>query len=108
MEKAANFYTRNMSAMRLRELQTWTEIARERNMIVVTGGQGDLKDMGALLGMIIERTPTTEQLDEATLRTIVREELIDLTTGRRVNADTGSSSNRRLSKGERQEDQEVP
>src|ERR687897_677228 len=73
MEQAANFYTRNMSAMRLRELQTWTEIARERNMIVVTGRQGnDSTDMGALLGMIKERTPTTEQLNEDKLRTLVR------------------------------------
>ena len=89
MEQAAIFYTRNMAAMRLRELQTWTEIARERNMIVVTGGQGDSKDMGALLGMIKERTPTTEQLDEARLRTLVRQELINLTTASR-SADGGS------------------
>jgi regulator of protease activity HflC (stomatin/prohibitin superfamily) len=108
MEQAANFYTRNMAAMRLRELQTWTEIAREKNMIVVTGQQGDSKDMGALLGMIRERTPIiTGQLDEDKLRTIVREELINLTTEGRVNTtdDTGSS-NRGLSKGERQEDKE--
>jgi|ERR671910_3342777 regulator of protease activity HflC (stomatin/prohibitin superfamily) len=106
MEQAANFYTRNMAAMRLRELQTWTEIARERNMIVVTAGQGDSKDMGVLLGMIRERIPTTEKLNEDTLRTIVREELINLTTGRRVNTDNSGSSNRRLPKGERQEDKE--
>ena len=107
MEQAANFYTRNMAAMRLRELQTWTEIAREKNMIVVTGQQGDSKDIGALLGIIRERTPTTERVDEDALRTIVREELINLTTARRVNTDdTGGSSNRRQSKGERQEDKE--
>jgi hypothetical protein len=105
MEQAANFYTRNMAAMRLRELQTWTEIARERNMIVVTGGQGDSNDIGTLLGMIKERTPTTEQLDEDRLRTIVRQELISLTAGRN-NIDSGSS-NRRSSQGERQGDQEV-
>jgi len=105
MEQAANFYTRNMAAMRLRELQTWTEIARERNMIVVTGAQGDSKDMGALLGIIRERTPTTKQLDEDTLHTIMRQELINL-TALRGNTETGSSS-RPLSKGERQEDQEV-
>jgi regulator of protease activity HflC (stomatin/prohibitin superfamily) len=104
MEQAANFYTRNMAAMRLRELQTWTEVARERNMIVVTGG--DSSDMGALLGMIKERTPTTEKLDEDRLRTIVRQELINLTAAERSNIDTGSS-NRRLSQGERQRDQEV-
>jgi regulator of protease activity HflC (stomatin/prohibitin superfamily) len=104
MEQAANFYTRNMAAMRLRELQTWTEVARERNMIVVTGG--DSSDMGALLGMIKERTPTTEKLDEDRLRTIVRQELINLTTAGRGNIDTGSS-NRGLSPDERQRDQEV-
>jgi regulator of protease activity HflC (stomatin/prohibitin superfamily) len=103
MEQAANFYTRNMAAMRLRELQTWTEIARERNMIVVTGAQADSKDIGALLGIIRERTPTTKQFDEDALRTIVRQELINL-TALRGNTETGSSS-RPLSKGERQEDQ---
>lgn len=106
MEQAANFYTRNMSAMRLRELQTWTEIARERNMIVVTGGQGnDSNDMGALLGMIKERTPTTEQLDEDKLRTLVRQELMNLTAGRGT-TDSGGTT-RRLSQSERQRDEEV-
>jgi regulator of protease activity HflC (stomatin/prohibitin superfamily) len=106
MEQAANFYTRNMSAMRLRELQTWTEIARERNMIVVTGGQGnDSNGMGALLGMIKERTPTTEQLDEDKLRTLVRQELMNLTAGRGT-TDSGGTD-RRLSRSERQRDEEV-
>jgi regulator of protease activity HflC (stomatin/prohibitin superfamily) len=105
MEQAANFYTRNMAAMRLRELQTWTEIARERNMIVVTGGQSDSKDIGALLGITRERTSTTKQLDEDTLRTIVKQELINL-TALGGNADSGSS-NKRPSKGERKEEQEV-
>lgn len=101
MEQAANFYTRNMSAMRLRELQTWTEIARERNMIVVTGGQGnDSRDMGALLGMIKERTPTTEQLDEERLRNMMRQELINFTAGS-SNIDN-SGTDRRLPRGERQ------
>jgi regulator of protease activity HflC (stomatin/prohibitin superfamily) len=106
MEQAANFYTRNMAAMRLRELQTWTEIARERNMIVVTGGQGDSKDLGALLGITRERTPTTKQLDEDTLRTVVKQELKNL-TALGGNTDSSGSSNKRLSKGERNEDQEV-
>ena len=106
MEQAANFYTRNMSAMRLRELQTWTEIARERNMIVVTGGQGNnSNDMGALLGMIKERTPTTEQLNEDKLRTLVRQELMNLTAGRGT-TDSGGTT-RRLSQSERQRDEEV-
>jgi regulator of protease activity HflC (stomatin/prohibitin superfamily) len=107
MEQAANFYTRNMAAMRLRELQTWTEIARERNMIVVTGQQGDSKDLGTLLGMIREKAPTTERVNEDTLRTIVREELINLSTGRKVGTDDIDSTNRDRSKVERQQDKEV-
>ncbi len=62
MSQAANYYTRNMAAMKLRELQTWTEIARERNMIVVTGGSTD--ELGPMLGLIKERTPAIEHLDE--------------------------------------------
>ena len=107
MEQAANFYTRNMAAMRLRELQTWTEIARERNMIVVTGQQGDSKDVGTLLGMIREKAPTTERVNEDTLRTIVREELINLSTGRKVGTDDIDSTIRDRSKVERQQDKEV-
>jgi hypothetical protein len=64
MTEAANFYTKTLSALRLRELQTWTEIAREKNMIVVTGSNrgGETsgssssfstdENIGALLGMI--------------------------------------------------------
>ena len=78
MAQAADFYTKNMAAMRLRELQTWTEIARERNMIVVTGGSGDHQDLGSLLGIIKERTPVMEQTDEKKLREVVREELASL------------------------------
>ena len=51
MAEAANYYLQNPAALRLRELQTWTEIARERNLIIVTeGGMG--KEMGTLMGMI--------------------------------------------------------
>ena len=107
MEQAANFYTRNMAAMRLRELQTWTEVARERNMIVVTGQQGDSKDLATLLGMIKERAPTVQHVDEDMLRTIVREELINLTTAGRINiGDNDNTSNRRLPSGEQKEDKE--
>jgi regulator of protease activity HflC (stomatin/prohibitin superfamily) len=38
MTEAAEIYAKNPSSMRLRELQTWTEIAREKNLIVVTEG----------------------------------------------------------------------
>jgi regulator of protease activity HflC (stomatin/prohibitin superfamily) len=107
MEQAANFYTRNMAAMRLRELQTWTEVARERNMIVVTGQQGDSKDLATLLGMIKERAPTVQHVDEDMLRTIVREELINLTTSGRINiGDIDNTSNRRLPSSEQKEDKE--
>jgi regulator of protease activity HflC (stomatin/prohibitin superfamily) len=103
MEQAANFYTRNMAAMRLRELQTWTEIARERNMIVVTGR--DSNEMATLLGMIKERTPATELFDETRLRNMVRQELINLTAAR-SNTDT-DSSNRRIPQGERPGGQKI-
>ena len=107
MEQAANFYTRNMAAMRLRELQTWTEVARERNMIVVTGQQGDSKDLATLLGMIKERAPTVQHVDEDMLRTIVREELINLTTSGRINiGDIDNTSNRRLPSSKQKEDKE--
>ena len=42
-----------MAAMRLRELQTWAEIAREKNMIVVTGG--DSQNLGPILGIVKEK-----------------------------------------------------
>ncbi len=50
MAKAAESYAASPHAMRLRELQTWSEVAREKNMIVVTdasGGEG--RDLGTVL-----------------------------------------------------------
>jgi regulator of protease activity HflC (stomatin/prohibitin superfamily) len=82
MAQAADHYTKNMAAMRLRELQTWTEIARERNMIVVTGGTGDQTDLGSLLGIIKERTPVSQQFDEKRTRELVRQELTVLFSDR--------------------------
>jgi regulator of protease activity HflC (stomatin/prohibitin superfamily) len=38
MYEAAEFYAKNPNAMRLRELQTWVEIAREKNLIIITEG----------------------------------------------------------------------
>ena len=72
MTQAADFYTKNIAAMRLRELQTWTEIAREKNMIVVTGKESD--NLGALLGILKERTPVSRELDENIIKKIVKEE----------------------------------
>ena len=82
MAQAAEYYTKNMAAMRLRELQTWTEVARERNMIVVTGGTGDHADLGSLLGIIKERTPVSQQFDEKRTRELVRQELAILFSDR--------------------------
>lgn len=48
MAEAAKRYERNPSALRLRELQTLTEIAREKNLIVVTPSQ-----LGAGLGEVV-------------------------------------------------------
>ncbi len=48
MADAASFYSTNPIALRLRELQTWAEIAREKNLIIVTEGGGGL---GGLVGI---------------------------------------------------------
>jgi len=55
MAEAADKYAKSPSAMRLRELQTWTEIAREKNLIIVTS-ESSLKDMGAVIGIAQETT----------------------------------------------------
>jgi regulator of protease activity HflC (stomatin/prohibitin superfamily) len=39
MTEAAKFYEKTPTAMRLRELQTLAEIAREKNLIIVPGGE---------------------------------------------------------------------
>jgi regulator of protease activity HflC (stomatin/prohibitin superfamily) len=110
MEQAANFYTRNMAAMRLRELQTWTEVAREKNMIVVTGGGGDNSpNIGTLLGIIKGTNPVTQQLDDNTIRAIIRQELANITTDRSTSSGgstSGSSGSERLSQEKTQGDQD--
>jgi regulator of protease activity HflC (stomatin/prohibitin superfamily) len=77
MTQAANFYSKNLSALRLRELQTWTEIAREKNMIVVTGNNrggepsgshssfSTDENIGALLGMISAAVGVGKDLQSA-------------------------------------------
>ncbi|MCL7382691.1 MAG: slipin family protein [Thaumarchaeota archaeon] len=50
MAEAAEYYTKSPIALRLRELQTWSEIAREKNMIVVT--ESTSSQLGTLLGVI--------------------------------------------------------
>ena len=51
MAAAASQYSKNPSAMRLRELQTMTEIAREKNMVVVTT-TGAPQDLATILGLV--------------------------------------------------------
>ena len=111
MEQAANFYTRNMAAMRLRELQTWTEVAREKNMIVVTGGGGgdNSPNIGTLLGIIKGTNPVTQQLDDNTIRAIIRQELANITTDRSTSSGgstSSSSGSERLSQEKTQGDQD--
>lgn len=48
MADAAKRYQENPVALRLRELQTWVEVARERNMIVVTDTS---QSLGTLIAM---------------------------------------------------------
>jgi regulator of protease activity HflC (stomatin/prohibitin superfamily) len=91
MMQAANFYTKNISALRLRELQTWTEIAREKNMIVVTGSR-ESNDLGPLLGMIKEKTPISQELDENTIRKTVQDEFSKLIQGGQSRRAPSSSS----------------
>ncbi len=55
MAEAADKYAKSPSAMRLRELQTWAEIAREKNLIVVTS-ESNLQQMGTVIGLAQETT----------------------------------------------------
>lgn len=48
MAQAASYYAKDPAAMRLRELQTWSEIAREKNLIIVT--EGSSGGLGTVLG----------------------------------------------------------
>lgn len=50
MAEAAEYYAKSPIALRLRELQTWSEIAREKNMIVVT--ESTSSQLGTLLGVV--------------------------------------------------------
>jgi regulator of protease activity HflC (stomatin/prohibitin superfamily) len=78
MSQAAEYYTKNIAAMRLRELQTWAEIAREKNMIVVTGG--DSGNLGPLLGIVKEKIQSSgmQQKNDSNTRALIREETKEL------------------------------
>jgi regulator of protease activity HflC (stomatin/prohibitin superfamily) len=65
MAEAAKQYQRNPSALRLRELQTLTEIAREKNMIVVSPAQMGTQ-IGEVLGVTAAlRKPRTKKSEKA-------------------------------------------
>ncbi|GBC69271.1 Modulator of FtsH protease HflC [archaeon HR01] len=53
MAEAADYYAAHPLALRLRELQTWAEIAREKNMIVVTDSSS--RDLSSVLGIVESR-----------------------------------------------------
>jgi regulator of protease activity HflC (stomatin/prohibitin superfamily) len=50
MCEAAGLYDKTPSAMKLREFQTLTEIAKERNLIVVTSGVGNADSIATTVG----------------------------------------------------------
>ncbi len=52
MTQAAKMYEETPIAMRLRELQTMTEIAREKNMIVVTTAGAASSDLATMMGLL--------------------------------------------------------
>lgn len=54
MAEAAENYAQSPVALRLRELQTWAEISREKNLIVVTEGTSGAS-LGAMLGIMKEK-----------------------------------------------------
>lgn len=74
MSEAAEFYSRTPAALRLRELQTWAEIAREKNLVVVT--EGNSSNLGSLLG-IMQKQLKEKEPKEKRSRTI-EERLHDL------------------------------
>lgn len=62
MIEAAELYQRVPIAMKLRELQTLAEIAREKNLIVVTSGApgGDISNIAGLTGAFTEAKKKAE------------------------------------------------
>jgi regulator of protease activity HflC (stomatin/prohibitin superfamily) len=64
MAKAAEFYEKHPAALRLRELQTLVEIAREKNLVVVsqslTGTQNLSETLGVVTGLQSRRGTSSE------------------------------------------------
>jgi regulator of protease activity HflC (stomatin/prohibitin superfamily) len=63
MAEAASFYEQHPVALRLRELQTLIEVAKEKNLVVVTPFQMGATDaMGAMIGMqTMQRAPVGQE-----------------------------------------------
>jgi|GEM_PF-5365618 len=60
MAEAAKMYEKNPVAVRLRGHQTLTEIARERNLVVVTpSAMGS--DLATILGLVKQQTSPRER-----------------------------------------------
>lgn len=53
MTQAAELYQKFPTALRLRELQAWSEIAREKNLIVIT--PSGYEGLGSILGLMEKR-----------------------------------------------------
>jgi regulator of protease activity HflC (stomatin/prohibitin superfamily) len=104
MAQAAEFYTKNIAAMRLRELQTWAEIAREKNMIVVTGG--DSSNIGPLLGILKQGGSESHQIGEDEMRVMIRQEIISLLQGRRGEEAERAGKEQKQGQKERKEERE--
>jgi regulator of protease activity HflC (stomatin/prohibitin superfamily) len=104
MAQAAEFYTKNIAAMRLRELQTWAEIAREKNMIVVTGG--DSSNIGPLLGILKQGGSESHQIGEDEMRVMIRQEIISLLQGRRSEEAERAGKEQKQGQKERKEERE--
>ncbi|PKP57404.1 MAG: hypothetical protein CVT88_08945 [Candidatus Altiarchaeales archaeon HGW-Altiarchaeales-1] len=68
MREAAEEYTKMPLAMKLRELQTLSEIAREKNLIVVPSGAiSGTSDIGSIVGItegLLKREKVNEQMKE--------------------------------------------
>ena len=63
MTEAARQYQKEPAAMRLRELQTLAEIAREKNLIVVSGG-GEIGTVAGLTAAMDKAKKNKKSPDE--------------------------------------------
>jgi regulator of protease activity HflC (stomatin/prohibitin superfamily) len=67
MAEAASFYEQHPVAIRLRELQTLIEIAREKNLIVVTSESG-AQQLGTLIGIAKGKPQSSTSSEESSFK----------------------------------------